>query len=54
MIPDGMVAATKIKTNWKPKFPSAGMRLPRKERKYRKARYGRREAWKKMPAKFCP
>ena len=36
------------------KLPKAGMRLPRNDRKYRKVRYGKRDAWKKMPARFWP
>ena len=54
MIPPGMVESTKSSRNCQPKLPKAGMRLPRNDRKYRKVRYGKRDAWKKMPARFWP
>lgn len=30
------------------------IRFARNDKKYRNSRYGRREAWKKIPARFCP
>mmetsp|Transcript_13004 Transcript_13004/g.40832 ORF Transcript_13004/g.40832 Transcript_13004/m.40832 type:complete len:209 (-) Transcript_13004:81-707(-) len=54
MMPVGIVASTNSSRNWKPKSTRGGVPLRESARKSRNARYGSNDAWKKMPARFCP
>jgi len=54
MMPLGIVPNTNRRRYCHPKLPRLGVRFPRKPRKYRNSKYGRRDAWKNMPARFCP